>query len=159
MQPGADLPVPEPTDDVERRLVADVRAYGWHAVHVRAGDHPAPLTGVPFAYTTGLWLTANHPEVVLTGDFVHAQELLAAVVLLVQRGERFLPGAETDGVLADGPVRFGAVDRRHHAGPLGYAGWVHRGRGFQAVQLLVPDGAGRWPTDEGYAGVPQPALR
>jgi hypothetical protein len=36
---------------------------------------------------------------------------------------------------------------------------VHRGRGFQAVQLLVPDGAGRWPTDEGYAGVPQPALR
>ena len=159
MQPGADLPVPEPTDDFERRLVDDVRAYGWHAVHVRAGEHPAPLTGVPFAYTAGLWLTANHPEIVLVGGFENAQALLASAVLLVQSGQRFLPGAESDDVLVDGTVRFGAVDRRHHGGPLGYAGWVHRGRGFQAVQLLIPDGAGRLPTDPDYAGVPQPVLR
>lgn len=158
MQPGADPPVPEPTNEFERRLAADVLEHGWHAVHVRAGEHPAPLTGVPFAYTAGLWLTANHPELVLVGAFDHAQEILAATALRVQQGERFLPGARADGILDGAPVRFAAVAREHQAGPLSYASWVHRRRGFQAVQLLVPDGEGRWPGEEGYAGVPQPSL-
>ncbi|WP_210493982.1 DUF4262 domain-containing protein [Patulibacter sp. SYSU D01012] len=158
MQPSADPPLPEPADDVERRIAADVREHGWHAVLVRAGDHPAPVTGLPLAYTAGLWLTMNHPELVLVGDFAHAHAILAGTVDVVRRGGRLLPGAEVEGVIEGAPLRTVAVDARHRDGLLEYARWTHKGRGFQAVQLLVPDGAGRWPGDDGYAGVPQPSL-
>ena len=159
MSADAELPLPVPSDEVETRLVDDVREHGWHAVHVGAGEHPEPLNGVPFAYTAGMWLTQMHPELVLVGDFPYAQDILESAVQLIQRGGRFLPGAQSEDLIDGEPVRFVAVAQAHHAPLLGYARWLHRGRGFQAVQLLVPDGDGAWPDKDGYAGVAQPSLR
>jgi hypothetical protein len=155
----SDEGLPEPEDAFEAKLVADVRDYGWHCVLVGDGeDDDAPPGDPPFAYTVGLTHTYGHPELVLVGRWQYAHGILGAAVELVHEGARLAPGDESDEVLEGYPVRFGAVadDRRREL--LTHAGWLYGDRPFAALQVILPDGAGRMPDDPGYDGYPQPLL-
>ena len=152
--------LPEPENAFDEKLVADVRAYGWHCVLVGDGteNEGHPFYQASFAYTVGLTYTYGHPELVLVGRWQYAHGILGAAVELVHEGARLAPGDESDEVLEGYPVRFGAVadDRRREL--LTHAGWLYGDRPFAALQVILPDGAGRMPDDPGYDGYPQPLL-
>jgi hypothetical protein len=55
-------PLPTPTDDSDRKLLADVQEYGWHIIGVEQDEE-----GPAFAYSIGLYHTFQHPEAILFG--------------------------------------------------------------------------------------------
>jgi hypothetical protein len=151
--------LPEPEDAFDAKLVADVREHGWHCVLVQDAEEDEAQPGeAPFAYTVGLTHTYGHPELVLVGRWQYAHGILGAAVELVHEGTRLAPGDESDDVLEGYPVRFGAVadDRRREL--LTHADWLYGHRPFAALQVILPDGAGRMPDEPDYDGYPQPLL-
>jgi uncharacterized protein DUF4262 len=143
--PGATL---DEYDDHIHRLVEE---YGW-AVQGVEGDGVHP----PWAYTVGL-TAAGLPELVVTGlDPEPAAELLndAARHIRLNGGrvpDRYLqlPGSGVAGIVTV------AVPDAH----LEVAVALY-GSKIRALQLVLPDTAGRWPWDESYQGTPggQPVL-
>jgi hypothetical protein len=146
--------LPQPENAFDEKLVADVRAYGWHCILVGAAGEAEP----PFAYTVGLFHTYDHPELILVGRWQHAHGILSAAVELVGDGATLAPGDESDEVLEGYPVRFGPVRDEQRDALLTYAGWLYPGRAFPVLQLILPDRAGRMPDDTGYDGYPQTLL-
>jgi Domain of unknown function (DUF4262) len=61
-------------------------------------------------------------------------------------------------VLEGYEVCFAAVTPTQREELLTYASWVNRRQPFDALQLILPDAAGRWPWDAGYASIQQPLL-
>ena len=163
------LNLPEPEDASDEKLISDIRAYGWHCIHVADEHHPEhaaqnaalgphPIYDAAFSYTVGLSLTLDHPELVLVGRWGHNHAIVAAAVAEIERGRRFAVGSTSDEVLEGYEVCFGAVAASRREELLTYASWANRREPFDALQLILPDAAGRWPWDSGYASVPQPLL-
>jgi len=158
------LDLPDPKDEVDEKLLADVREYGWHFLDVRNALHPehepapGPAAEVPFGYTAGLWLTLDHPEIIVVGGWEHAHAFVSNVVEWIREGRRFAPGDTAEEVLVDLPVRFGAVSDANRTGMLTYADWANRRRPFEALQLVLPDPHGNWPWEPVYHGLEQPLL-
>jgi hypothetical protein len=166
-QPYLDLPQPE--DDFDERLVADVRNHGWHCVLVADEHHPEHAASnaalgphavydAALAYTVGLSLTKDHPELVLVGRWQQAHAILAAAVDLISGSRRLAPGEVSDQVLQGYEVRFGPVSDEQRVELLTYADWANRRRPFEALQLILPDSSGRWPEDPDYNAYAQPLL-
>jgi hypothetical protein len=163
------LDLPEPEDRVDEKLISDLRTYGWHCLHVADEHHPEhaernaavgshPIYDAAFSYTVGLWLTRSHPELVLVGRWTHAHAIISAAVSLIEEGERFGVGSRTDQVLEGYDACFCPVSPARRTELLTYASWANRHRPFEALQLVLPDAAGRWPWEAGYDFVPQPLL-
>ena len=163
--------LPEPSDDAERQVLADIARHGWHVVLVRRGIHdhegPGPWADDPaaqaayeadFTYTVGLTYSFDHPEVILVGGWQHAHAYLNVVGGMVQEGRRFAEGDTTEELLEGFTVRFEAVGESQRKELLTWADWAVRRRPFEALQLVLPDTAGRWPDDPGYHGFAQPVL-
>jgi len=166
---SAPLELPEPEDAFDERLIADVRDVGWHCVLVAEEYHPEhadanralpphAVYDATFAYTVGLWLTRAHPELVLVGRWQRAHAILAAVVSLIDEGNRFQPQDTSDQVLDGYRVRFGDVSASRRKELLTYAGWLNLRRSFKALQVVLPDCDGNWPDDRRYGAFPQPLL-
>ena len=165
-----DVPdLPEPENDFDVRVIADIERYGWHCLRVADEHHPEhaelnaalpphPIYDAAFAYTVGLSLTLKHPELVLVGRWPAAHPILAEVVRLIENGQRFAAGDVSDDVLDGYDVRFGAVSDARRKELLTFADWAGRRRPFDALQLVLPDRDGRWPDDPAYDSVPQPLL-
>jgi hypothetical protein len=163
------LDLPQPESDFDERVVADVRRYGWHCVLVADEHHPEhaalnaargphPVYDAAFAYTVGLWLTKDQPELVLVGRWQQAHGIIAAAVESITGGRRRAPGEVSDEVLQGYDVRFGPVSDERRVELLTYADWANRRRPFEALQLILPDSSGRWPEDPQYDSYPQPLL-
>ncbi len=160
-------PLPDPGDAYEAELVGNVAGRGWDTVHIgqdaRAGAwahfrvlrHPLQDTG--FAYTVGLWPSWRHPELIVTGQWPQAREMLANAAALVEDGAAFVVDDTSDHVLQRFPVRFGVVSRRLREALLTYATWM-AGELAPALQLILPDGEGRFPEEALYDGPKQPLL-
>jgi hypothetical protein len=118
--------------------------------------HPVHSAGL--AYTVGLTHTYEHPELVLTGPWEQAHAILAGAVDLVEAGTWLGPDDESDEIVDGYPVRFAPVGAARAAQLLTYAGWLYGGAPFAALQLLLPDAAGRFPDERRYDGYPQPLL-
>jgi hypothetical protein len=102
--------LPEPEDAFDEKLLADVRAYGWHCIHVADEHHPEhanrnaalgphPIYDAAFSYTVGLWLTRSHPELVLVGRWNQNHAIISAAVTVIEEGGRFEVGGTRDDVL------------------------------------------------------------
>ena len=163
------LDLPEPDDSFDEQLVSDIHEYGWHCVRVSNENHPEhaeqnaalgphPVYDATFVYSVGLWLTRDHPELILVGRWQHAHGVVASAVSLIEEGARFAPGDTSDGVVEGYTASFRAVSDQRRDELLTYASWANRRRPFEALQLVLPDAAGIWPWDEGYAAYPQPLL-
>jgi hypothetical protein len=159
--------LPEPGDPGDEKVLADIRRFGWHCVRVDPRAHPEHgepnRTGtladdVSFAYTIGVWLSLQHPEIILVGPWSAWHGILAGVVDLIKDGRRFIAGEQTDDVLDEYPVRFGAVTGKHRRKLLTFADWASQRHGFEAIQLILPDDKSRFPDDAAYASFDQPLL-
>ena len=164
------LDLPEPEEDAfDEKLISDIGSYGWHCVHVADEHHPEhadrnaalgphPIYDAAFSYTVGLWLTRSHPELVLVGRWKQNHAIIGAAVSVIDEGTHFEVGSNSDQVLEGYEVCFGAVTPARRAELLTYASWANRQRPFDALQLVLPDAAGRWPWDAAYDSVAQPLL-
>jgi hypothetical protein len=54
--------LPEPADDHDRKLLADVQGYGWHVIGIEEDEE-----GPGFAYSIGLHHNFGHPEIIAVG--------------------------------------------------------------------------------------------
>ncbi|MBX6373428.1 MAG: DUF4262 domain-containing protein [Acetobacteraceae bacterium] len=131
------------------RVTEAIAERGWAVVAVAAeGEHP------PFAYTVGLETGFDHPEIMLVGNFAPriVQGVLGAAGERVKAGARFEPGARTSEVVPHLEVAFDAVRPDAASEHLQVADLVQGGRLerlARAVQLFLPDAAGRFPWDRG----------
>ena len=169
MAAGDVLDLPQPEDAFDEKLLADVRTYGWHCLHV-ADEHrpeqaeetaalaPHPIYDATFSYTVGLWLTQRNPELVLVGRWKQNYDIIASAVSVIKEGQRFEVGTTSDDVLEGYDVCFTAVSSARRIELLTYARWANRRRPFEALQLVLPDAAARWPWDADYDSVAQPLL-
>jgi Domain of unknown function (DUF4262) len=99
-----------------------------------------------------------HPELVLVGRWKQNHAIIAAAVSAIDDGSCFEVGSTSAEVLDGYDVCFGAVAPARRTELLTYASWANRRRRFEALQLVLPDAAGRWPWDDDYDSVPQPLL-
>lgn len=76
---------PEPEDEHDRKLLADVERHGWHVIGVEEADE-----GPAFAYSIGLYHNFQHPEVILFGLPVRVMHrVINAVGEKIKSGEKF----------------------------------------------------------------------
>lgn len=77
---------------------------------------------------------------------------------MIRAGHRFVAGDHTDEVLQGYDVRLGAVSEARRVELLTWADWANQREPFDALQVILPDRAGRWPDEPAYQGFPQPLL-
>jgi Domain of unknown function (DUF4262) len=127
-------------------IAADIRAVGW-SVSAVLGDELAP----PWAYTVGLWLSHQGPELTMFGLPVeHLTTILNSMGDRMASGTLIEAGDRADGIcpcsLAIRPVHaswrttslFAISDR--------YYGYVRPA----CLQVVWPDRRGRYPGDRGF---------
>jgi hypothetical protein len=150
----------DPTDEVALQALGMIGTYGVQVTYVGAGDGKSP-----FAYTAGL-TEIGEPELMLVlaapPSILHP--ILNDIAKRVLDGQRLQPGDRLSDVL-EGPydvVICGPVpDDAMHADASGYFPGVARsiyGDRVRVFQVVVPDGAGRFPWQDGYAIASQPLL-
>src|SRR3954452_17341935 len=102
--------LPEPADDHDRKLLADVEEPGWHVFAVEEDEE-----GPAFAYSIGLHHNFGHPEVILLGLPVRVMhQMLNVVGDQVRSGEKFGHLDESGDVLKGYNVCFRTAERRHY---------------------------------------------
>jgi hypothetical protein len=129
-----------------RAVADDIHAVGWSVSGV-LGDEIAP----PWAYTIGLWISHQGPELTMFGLPVeHMTIILNSIGERIANGAVIEAGDELDGIcpcsLAIRPVRsswrsttlFTVSDR--------YYGYVRPA----CLQVVWPDRKGRYPGDPGF---------
>jgi hypothetical protein len=131
---------------------------GWMVQMVApTADDDDPLPSSPFAYTVGVSETLHHPELIMIGRHPQVcQVILNAAAARIQAGERFVPAPGEDELLV--PNLFGggfmaAMKRVTPAAKLEYLRVAAQRYGkdaFEAIQIVMPDGRGRFPWDEHY---------
>ena|ERR1035438_3096124 len=82
-------------DDSDRKLLDDVREFGWHVVGVQR-DHTCP----DYAFSVGFYFTLNQPEIIVMGlPHEVAQKTINQVGLLINSGSRCVADQRYDNVL------------------------------------------------------------
>ena len=132
---------PEPADEHDRKLLADVEQHGLHVIGVEADEE-----GPGFAYSIGLYQAFGHPEVILLGLPIRVMHpILNGIGEQVKSGKRFGHLDESGDALDGFNVCFRTVERRHYRDYFGYASWFYRGDHFPALQCVWPDAYHRSP--------------
>ena len=153
----SDDALPIPQDEPERKLLANVREYGWHVMGVGAGEE-CPQ----FGYTIGMYHTFGHPEIIVFGLDVRVMfQIVTGIGEHIKEGGRFEDWHESSDILEGYAVCFRKVKRRHYRDHFGFARWFYQGDEFPVLQCVWPDAAGRYPWHpqfvEGLAEI-QPVL-
>lgn len=125
-----------------------VRVHGWYAANVADADPP-------FVYTIGLTTTWDHPELIVFGlEPQDAYDVLAVIVAAIRAGDSYRVAGRYSGILqGDFKVGLRKVDETQHEVYLGYAmghvRYMGRAASLTAMQVFLPDAAGRFPFDVG----------
>jgi Domain of unknown function (DUF4262) len=137
--------LPQRMHACDREIERMIAKHGFFIQVVGGQEEPLALPG--FAYTRGLGENASHPELVMVGMPQHLVSfVLADLSTQILAGRRTLrPGDVIDDVLADGytlrvsecPRHLTDQTRQDPEKPAG------------ALQILLPDKAGRFPGDPG----------
>lgn len=125
------------------RVLADIKKYGCHAIHVQAdGALPA------YTYTVGISRTCDAPDIAVFGlQHAPGHRLVHAYNVRVRRGERFASGQLAAGFLKDQDCALRPVHPSQCAAYFEWNGWLHDGREFPMLQLVYPSMEGIWPWD------------
>jgi hypothetical protein len=129
-----------------RAVAENIRAVGW-SVSAVLGDDLAP----PWAYTVGLWLSCQSPELAMFGLPVdYLTVILNGVADRVASGMALQPGDEIRGIcpcpLAVRPVQASWRETSLFAVSDRYYGRLRP----PCLQVAWPDRKGRYPGDPGF---------
>lgn len=145
METAFDLPDAD-LEDEDRPFLAKIREYGWFRTEV-FGDEEGP----GFSYTTGLWVTARHPEIItfsLKGETAH--RIFWGLFERVREGARLPIGVPIADVLERLDVMLLPVAKEQYREYLGWSIWFYRHHDFPCLQLVWPDRSGLFPWQEGF---------
>lgn len=145
MQTAFDAPI-QTLDVDERSFVAMLREHGWYRTEVSADDD-----NVGFSYTTGLWVSAQRPELIIfsmKGDIVH--DVFWDLYRDAKAGIGLPLGRRTDKVFGNSPAYIFPVAKRHYRDHLGWSRWFYRGDEFPCLQIVWPDRGGIFPWEAGF---------
>ena len=107
--------------------------------------------GPGFAYTTGFWLTARQPELLMFGlKMETAHQVFTELFRDAQAGRSPPVGVRGADIFENQPTYAFNVDRRHYADHLGWSRWFYRGDDFPCLQVVWPDRAGMFPWEKGF---------
>ncbi len=145
MRTALDAP-PDALDEAEQSFVAKVREHGWFRTGVFGDDE-----GPGFSFTTGFWVNANQPELIIfsTKDDI-AQEVFWDVFRQAKSGHVLSIGKRTDAVFANLSAYAFPVAKKHYAEFLGWSRWFYGGDEFPCLQIVWPDRAGTFPWEAGF---------
>jgi hypothetical protein len=116
-------------------------------------------SATPWTYTIGLVRSFEHPELVVTGLPTVGAELITDVVDRIREGERFDASSPRLSLCDCMSVAFGAVhpgqwSRGRFDQWLRYYEWLgQEPPAPDAVQVVWPDSAGRFPPDPTFCGL------
>jgi hypothetical protein len=135
---------PETLDDHERQFVDTVREFGWFRTNVlEETEH------IGFTYSTGWWLSINHPELVIFGI---KSEIAGNVLWDLYRealaGGPVEVGVRTDRAFNGLPAYAFEVSPEFYPEYLGWSRWFYGGDNFRCLQLVWPDPEGRFPWED-----------
>ncbi|WP_019010945.1 DUF4262 domain-containing protein [Deinococcus aquatilis] len=135
---------PSPQDDFDRTLLHHVQNHGWFVVKV-----PDDEAGPGFAFTVGLSLNYQHPEVILIGlDLELMHRVLNAIGEDVKAGQQhYESGLRFSNLLEGYDCAFVSVATAQHREYLGTLVWFYSNQPFSAVQCVWPDKLGQYPWD------------
>jgi hypothetical protein len=132
---------------VEREIAEVVQKHGWYALSVYDNNPP-------FLYSVGLMQSFKHPELIVLGlEPKSAYNVLCTIVSHLRTGSSYVQPGKYPNVLEGGELI--AIRRVHptqHPLYLGYAmGYCRETQisTLEAVQVLWPDGKGKFPFDVG----------
>ena len=138
----------EPDDEVDVKMLADIRKHGWHVVGI-PDDEEEP----GFAFTVGVFLRTLQPEILMMGAALEpSHRVLNAVAAYLMSGGTIVPG-QRYGEFVDGrQVLFSSIHPTQFHEYLGCANWFYRplGSPFPAFQCIWPDLQGRFPHEAGF---------
>ena len=145
MQTALDIS-PTVLDEKERSFVGLVREHGWFRTSV-LGDEKGP----GFSYTTGFWLSANQPELIIFSMKAEiAHDVYWDLFRDAKAGHQLAVGRRTDAVFANLPAYAFPVAKKHYASFLGWSRWFYAGGAFPCLQIVWPDRAGLFPWESGF---------
>jgi len=136
------------SDAIEQKLRQDVEEYGWHVLNVFPQGSAAP----GWSYSTGLFHSLSHPEIVIFGlssDTRHS--IINEVGDAVRGGQRFEEGTLSSEFLEGYDCLFKRVPVHLYETYFGRAIDFYQGKDFPVLQLVYPDRSKRWPWEEGVA--------
>ena len=135
--------------EADAEFLEIVEKYGWHVMTVapRVGED-----GDLWAYSTGLYYSYGHPEVIL---FNLRTDTLPRIINTigdsVKTGKRFEPCPTYADVFAAYQWSFRAVDSCHYREYVGYSLWFYESSDFPLLQCFWPDKSHRFPWEESCA--------
>ncbi len=132
-----------PTAD--QKFLSNINTYGWAVSKVFRRDGEA---GPEWAYSTGLFHSYKHPEIITFGlnlDIMH--KIVNNIGDEVKIGCRFEPGNEYQQIFGHCGCQFRPVKARFYRDYLGWAIWFYETDHFPTLQCFWPDKEGRYPWD------------
>ena len=142
-------------DGMEDVVRENVERYACHVMSVSATND-----GWGFAYSIGLSRTYRQPELICFGlseDVTHW--MINEMRDRMADGQTFEDRQRVSGLIEGYECELRKVRLERYPEFFGYALWFYDGDGFDALQIVWPDKARRYPWDKGY-GAPieqQPA--
>ncbi len=136
---------PDNSHPADQKFLAQIQTHGWNVTKVfrREGE-----TGPEWSFSTGLFHTFQHPEIVIFGlELDTMQKIVNVIGTEIKGGEKFEPGNEYQNVFAQCGCQFRPVDWSRYADYLGWAMWFYNGDPFPVLQCFWPDREGHYPWD------------
>ncbi|CRZ17062.1 DUF4262 domain-containing protein [Mycolicibacterium neworleansense] len=144
-------------DPVVRRMLDDVERHGHHCVGIGPTKPEEPP---PYVFTAGLWHTHRQPELAIygVGDFGLMTRVLNTVVAEARSaGRALVPQARFSGVLGlrdtepdDYWVKLMPIHSSWCPSQFGMALHFNAANPVDFLQVVWPDGAGRYPGEPGF---------
>jgi hypothetical protein len=153
---------PDRFDETERRVVENVKKYGFHVWHVSPS---ADDDG--FSYTVGLFDSYGHPEIVIFGQKVDwRNSMIDFIVEQIVEGKRFGTGELYPDLIEGFQCRFDSITSdRSYRDFLGWDLWYYGTakrllERVPVLQFVWPDMRGVFPDSPAFdSGYRQPLLR
>lgn len=133
-------------DDDEKSFVAKIREHGWLNTSVTSDEE-----GPGFSYTSGLWVNARQPEVIMFSmkrEIAH--DVFWDLFRDAQAGRGLKQGVRTDQVFANLPAYVFPVAEKYYREYLGWNRWLYAGDNFPCLQIVWPDRDGVFPWQDGF---------
>lgn len=144
MLTALDVP-PNTLNEGEQSFVANIKEHGWFRTGV-FGDGEGP----GFSYTTGFWVSANQPEVIVFSLQSIAHDLFWDLFRDAKSGKALPIGKRTDAVFGNFTAYAFPVAKKHYREFLGWNRWFYGGDDFPCLQIVWPDRAGRFPWESEF---------
>jgi hypothetical protein len=128
---------------VDAKFLEIIEKFGWHVMTVapRVGED-----GDLWAYSTGLYYSYGHPEILLFN--LERESLLKIINVIgqsVKSGKRFEAGPAYPDVLESYECSFRLVDPSHYGAYVGFSLWFYESQDFPMLQCFWPDELHRFP--------------